>query len=672
MSQLNKTLIFVVVAAAVVLTAFFTRPAAMKPEAASVVGDKLIAEFDPLAVADMEIVDYNEATGELRPFEVKQAEEKGKIRWSIPSHSNYPADAKDQVAQAATSLLGLAILGTKGDSRDDHETFGVLDAKDAKAGSRGIGMKVTLRDKKGKDLVSLIVGKEVPDRKGQRYVRLAGQNPVYIVEMKTDYLSTRFDRWIEKSLLSINAWDISKLWIRDHYVDENMVLHERGEMVLEYNDKGEPHWKLLEDRKQDEATGKWTPIEMAADETLNNSRLDELKSALGELQIVDVERKPAGLSADLKASEDFVKSQQSAQALVNRGFFLSKLGKSYELFSNNGEIRCTLNDGVEYILRFGDIAFGSSAAGAADEKAKEAKEGGEKKEEKGPGVNRYLFVMARFNQAGIPKPEVQPLPGDKPVEGAAPPANEAKPAENPPADKTEPAPAETKPAPADTPAPSDEKKPAEETKPVPQEEKKPVEAKPTSYAGQAPAEDKPADAKPAETKPAADQPAKDKPADAQKVPADVKLPDPQKAPVAEEKPADAQKTPATEEKPTEEKPAEGQKAAPEHPEENPVALPTDPKALEAEREKVEKENQRKREEYEDKVKAGKKRVEELNARFADWFYIISDETYQKIHLSRENLIVKKTEKKEEKPGAPDNPAPGAVDLPPGFPAPGGK
>ncbi|MCC6125860.1 MAG: DUF4340 domain-containing protein [Pirellulales bacterium] len=655
MSQISKTLIFVGLAAVVVLGVFFTRPAAMKPEAASVVGDELIGKFDPLAVADMEIVDYNEATGELQPFEVKQVEQKGKIRWSIPSHNNYPADAKDQVAQAATSLLGLAILGVKGDSRDDHETFGVLDAKDAKAGSRGIGMKVTLRDKKGKDLVALIVGKEVPDRKGQRYVRLTGQNPVYIVEMKTDYLSTRFDRWIEKSLLSINTWDISKLWIRDHYVDENMALHERGEMVLEYNDKGEPHWKMLEDRRQDEATGKWTPITMADDETLNASRLDELKSALGELQIVDVERKPEGLSADLKASEDFVKSQQSAQALVNRGFFLSKLGSGYELFSNNGEIRCTLNDGVEYILRFGDIAFGSSAAGAAGEKAKEAKAGAEKKEEKGPGVNRYLFVMARFNQAGIPKPEEQPLPGDKPAAGTAPPAQEAKPADNPPADKAEPAPAETKPAPEANPTPPDEKKPAEETKPVPQEEKKPVEAKPTSYAGQEPTEDKPADAKPAESKPAADKPAEVKPADAQKVPA------------ADEKPADTQNAPAANEKP-----AEGQPAATEPPGENPVALPTDPKALEAEREKVEKENQRKREEYEDKVKAGKKKVEELNARFADWFYIISDETYQKIHLTRENLIVKKTEKKEEKPGEPGTPAPGAVDLPPGIPAPGGK
>jgi len=40
-------------------------------------------------------------------------------------------------------------------------------------------------------------------------------------------------------------------------------------------------------------------------------------------------------------------------------------------------------------------------------------------------------------------------------------------------------------------------------------------------------------------------------------------------------------------------------------------------------------------------------VKELNGRFADWYYIISEDTYRKIHLTR-NDIVKKKEKKDEK------------------------
>jgi hypothetical protein len=633
MSQISKTLIFLGVAAVVVaLVVVWNRPAELKTDNSGLVGEKLIADFDPFKAADLQITDYNQATGEPQSFEVKQVESKGRTLWSIPSKENYPADAKDQVAQAASSLMGLKVLGVVGESQEDHELYGVVDPKKAKDNSHGVGMRVTLCDKQGKDLVSLIVGKEVPQQKGQRYVRMVDQNPVYIVAMKTDSLSTRFDRWIEKSLLQINPWDISKLWIRDHSV-ENQALHERNEMVLQYSDRGEPHWKMVEDRQMDDATGQWKPVAMAADETLNTAKLDELKSALGELQIIDVERKPAGLSADLKASEDFIKSKESILSLQARGFYISKSADGYEMFSNNGEIRSTMNDGVEYILRFGAIALESTAAGATDEKAKEG-EAENKDEKKGPGLNRYLFVMARFNQDGIPKPEEKPLPGDKPAEGT--PATN-----NPPVPPTSPGPADA--APAANPAPAETPKPADENKPAPEEQKTPVDAKPTSYAGQNPTDEKPADAKPADAPPAADKP-------------------------AEEKAAAAPLPP-----PVDQKPAEGQPAAgPDHPDENPIALPADPKALEAAREQAEKENKRKRDEYDEKVKAGKKRVDELNARFADWFYIISDETYRKIHLNREAVIIKKSEKKEEKPGDTGGLPPGMPGLPPGMPMPGGN
>ena len=51
---------------------------------------------------------------------------------------------------------------------------------------------------------------------------------------------------------------------------------------------------------------------------------------------------------------------------------------------------------------------------------------------------------------------------------------------------------------------------------------------------------------------------------------------------------------------------------------------------ETERERVEKENQRKQEEYDKKVQDGIERADTLNAQFADWFYVISDADYEKI------------------------------------------
>ena len=65
------------------------------------------------------------------------------------------------------------------------------------------------------------------------------------------------------------------------------------------------------------------------------------------------------------------------------------------------------------------------------------------------------------------------------------------------------------------------------------------------------------------------------------------------------------------------------------------------------RENIEHENKRKQDEYDTKVKEAQKKVKELNDRFADWYYVIPNDVYKKIHLSR-NEIIKKPEPDEIK------------------------
>ena len=119
--------------------------------------------------------------------------------------------------------------------------------------------------------------------------------------------------------------------------------------------------------------------------------------------------------------------------MQRRGFYLAKVQDGYALFSNEGEVRCGLNDGVEYVLRFGEIAGQGSAdededsadsaadkaAGdkadgeeAAAKKDADEKETDKKDAEKGKdkGVDRYIMVTAHFREDLIPKPELQPLP----------------------------------------------------------------------------------------------------------------------------------------------------------------------------------------------------------------------------------------------------------------------
>jgi hypothetical protein len=566
MSENAKTLGFVAIAAAVALVAWATKPSAPTRETGDNRGELLVADFDPLTASSLEIVEFDEDTATVRPFKVAKAEVKGKALWSIPSHENYPTDAKDQLADVAAGLMQLKILGVASDSPGDHALYGVVDPdlKTLKVGDTGVGTRVTMKgkDKNGKetDLLNLIIGKAVPDRTELRYVRRVGEDPVYVVAAKTDKLSTKFENWIEKDLLKLSSWDIKQLWVRDYSVDAMQgALLQRGEMTLDYNDTGDPKWKMLKDEKF--SRDKWVPVPMAEDEELNTAKLDEMKTALGDLKIVDVTHKPKGLSTDLKAAEDFLKNSEAVQSLADRGFYAARIGDQAELFSNEGEVRCRMKDGVEYILRFGGIALENAGDTKKDDK-KDAEKAGEK-DKKSAGLDRYLFVMADFNPELIPKPQLEPLPGESKD------AADAAKAEGKKADKKS-----EKKGGKKKPAKGSDDKGEQSTTPAAEEKK---------------------DA-------AADQSA-DKPADQS----------------AEKDKADAKdKGDATD------------------------------TAAKAERERIEKENKRKQDEYDEKVKKGQDRAKELNGRFADWYYIISDDVYRKIHVGRADVVKTKEKKEEEK------------------------
>ena len=59
---------------------------------------------DPLAVTRMEIIGSTKTAASSSPSRCAQVKTS---RWSIPSHGDYPADAKEHLAEAATSLMGL-------------------------------------------------------------------------------------------------------------------------------------------------------------------------------------------------------------------------------------------------------------------------------------------------------------------------------------------------------------------------------------------------------------------------------------------------------------------------------------------------------------------------------------------------------------------------------------
>jgi len=387
---------------------------------------------------------------------------------------------------------------------------------------------VEIRDASGNKLARLIIGKEdrspasggMPGRK-LRFVRKAGQDPVYRVEIDATKFTTNFDDWIEKDLLKITPWDVRRLVIDDSTCtfgfDEAsgrpaVTQDRKSRIALGYDDK-DAKWSLLK-LEAFGADNKPREEQFAADEELASSKLNALRDALGDLKIIDVARKPAGLSGELKAEEKFTNDREAVTSLAQKGFYPFASG---EILSSNGETIVGMKDGVEYLLRFGN---GTSVAGDA------------KAEKKGDGkasddtTGRYLFVMARFAESLLEKPTLDPLPEAPSVPAADEKQGEAK------KDGTE----------------------------------KKDEGTGADASG--------------------------------------------KLAAADEAEAKAQT------------------------------------ALE-ERRRVDRENRRRQEEYDEKVKAAQKRVKELNARFADWYYVVSDDEYEKIHLNRAGVVQKKSQEAKQ-------------------------
>lgn len=541
MPEPTKTILFVAAAALSVALAIFTRPSTSEYDPSDQLGTDIAPPFDPDEAKRLSITRFDEETATVETFEV--AERDG--LWTLPSKGGYPADAARQLAEAINGVTDREILLVASEDARDHAEFGVVDPASPKLepGQTGVGARVALSKDSGDKLVDIIIGKEVKDADNQRYVRRGEQDVVFVAEIDPTSFSTDFSKWIEDDLLKVSPWDIRRVSVDDYSAELFLTLQGlgadttyRSRIELGYDDE-ESKWSLESLATADDPKAQspsYSPVAMTEDQELDEDKLNEFKNALDDLRIVDVSRKPEGLSANLKAGEDFMKDQTSLRSLITRGFAPTRNeAGELDLLCSEGEVVCTMKDGVEYVLRFGNLELDEG------EQEADAGEDSEASDEKASGVNRYLFVMARFNEDTLQRPELEEVP------------------------------------------------------PLPEG-------------------------------------ASEKDVDAAEESSDSEGEDNGEA--AEEAPE-----------------SELDKAV-------------------AERKAVEQRNSRLLDEHEEKLKAGRERVSELNARFGDWYYVVPDEVFQKIRLGRDDVIKQKeAEASEEGDDAADESAPGAS----AFGAPGG-
>ena len=605
MSEMAKTLLFVALAVGSLFFAFFVGQSSDSIDFDEFIGLRL-NEFEVDQAKRLKVVKFDAETASTHEFEIAEVDG----LWTIPSKQGYPADANKRMAAAVNNVIDREILRIAAHSSSEHETLGVLNPESSKLSSKttGAGTRVVISDVHDNVLSDMIIGKPVPDSKDQFHVRDTDKDLVYVVNLNPENLSTSFKDWIEGDLLKLNPLDLQLAEIHDYSTELRRVLtangvgtqvlwDRRSEMTFEY-DNSKSEWNAKRLQKFDPAQEKLVEFELTEDEELNKDALQELRNSLEDLLIVDVERKPAGLSADLQAGEGFLTNDDAVDSLREKGFAAVPLaeGAEPEILSSEGQLVCSMKDGIEYVLRFGNLKADSQETSAAD--ASTQADGSETEAATaGSDIYRYLFVMARFNELLLASPELEEFPDlpegvtEEDLKAAAEAAASAAQSQEPEADEA---------------APSDDASPAK----VEEEEEEEGEEE----------EDTPEEDAPEEE-------------------------------VREEEVREVEGSEGS----------ESQAAVTGKTEEAGASEPEDKIGpILAIREGIKQENERRQNEYQEKIAAGQKRVKELNERFGDWYYVIDNEVYKKIHLGSDQLIKKK---EKEAAAETDSSAPAASSIP---------
>ncbi|WP_372718366.1 hypothetical protein [Novipirellula sp.] len=374
------------------------------------------------------VIDKDQVTAQ--EFAVEQTQNG---QWVIPSHHNYPADAEDQLAKTASSVIGITRGAMVSRWASDHPRYGVVDPKVDSLGVdqlEGIGKRLTLRGEGNEVLADYIIGDPVEGEVNQYYVRHPEEDETYVATLDID-LSTRFREWIDTDLLGVNSSDIVQLSLNDYQFDElNATVTQRDVTTLRRESSGEP-WQMAE-------------IDDDVAE-VDQDAVRETINAIAGLNIAGVRPKQKGLTPQLQLDREAVGSQRDVDRLqsdlLSRGFLLQSASDSdpntLKLIAREGELSTATNEGLVYKLHFGRVFTGSeeeleigltSASSdeddkqteasektdiASDEQGEEPRNGDEQQKDKEkPG--RYVFVTVAFDKQYLGDEPSKPSEPEKP------------------------------------------------------------------------------------------------------------------------------------------------------------------------------------------------------------------------------------------------------------------
>lgn len=371
---------------AVVAALFYPWPEPV--ETSAQVNQKLFPDLDVKQVRNMAIASFDRENRRFNTIQLKRVRD----AWFVPSAGDYPAGNVSRIAAVFDTLGESTILEVKSSDESTHQLYGVIDSDVLSdvANQSGIGTKISLTDNNNRPLAELIVGESVSSNKDQRFVRVAGQPNVYVIDLPASLLSTQLSDWVDHNLLDLKlsatgpGLDIARLEI-DNYVVEGETFDNQKPKKYNFRAIVDPKNSAapLTLSKPGEDGKLGDPV---SDRGLNSAGLNALASHLAQIQFSAAGKTPPAAAKALLAGID---SQSDLSSLANFGFRVSSDSPS-KLDAKNGQLRVFTTEGVTWTLSFGSVVGSADAAQSR--------------------VNYYLLITATVDELAFPMP---PEPVDK-------------------------------------------------------------------------------------------------------------------------------------------------------------------------------------------------------------------------------------------------------------------
>lgn len=365
-----------------------------------VVRSQLLTEeeaFEPRDVRKVKIEQFDRSTNSPTEFELRL--DSGS--WVIPGSRNYPANNNERVAAVVSAFRDREILETVSDNKDDHEEYGVLDISELGATGLGAGTVLTFEGRNRKKLARMIVGASPDGKPGQRYVRLAGQPQIYVIEFDSSVMTTTFSDWVDGSLIIVGGKQMTpqQFLSQVDHVSVDLYYQDTGgdatrktsyRMIARQDDQNQWFYDLW----KPDAAQQLPDEPTVANQPINLQTLSNLISKVFRVNLRNVARKQETAALDLAGPKP-AQPASHFDSLRNFGFYHRGFDMGQHQFdSAAGEVTIAYRFGLKTRVNVGTLDVDVAGGG---------------------NINRYLMLTASVDPSLVPEPQ-KPDAGDADAE----------------------------------------------------------------------------------------------------------------------------------------------------------------------------------------------------------------------------------------------------------------